>query len=195
METVTPFLTLVLGAFLGYFFRRRGDEHQIRYTRLYEQRAEVIARLYELSFEVSQALFEWTSPFGYSEGPTKEELGNQAITRVNELVAYHQTNAIWLDAEENGKVEAFVAEARRIVNDFLDFRDMGGFNEPGGPRWSELGEGRSRPKVWTEIHRRTRNELRGLREDLGFEFRQILAVSEASQREAPLPRWRRLLNG
>ena len=172
---VTPFLTLVIGAVLGYLFRKRADEHQIRYTRRYERRAEVFTRPHELSLEVSQALFEWTSPFGFSEGPSKRELGQRVVGQFNELLKYHETHSsIWLEQGEREKAEEFVTEARAIINDFMDFVDMGGLREPGGPSWEEFGEGKSRSKTWTEIHRRTRNELRRIREELGAEFHSVL---------------------
>ncbi len=173
---VAPFLTLVTGAVLGYFFRKRADEHQIRYARRYERRAEVFTRLHELSLEVSQALFEWTSPFGYSEGPSKGELGQRAVDRFNELLKYHETHSsVWLEQGEREKAEEFVTEVRAIIDDFMDFVDMGGLREPGGPSWGELGEGKSRSKTWTEIHRRTRSELGRLREELGAEFHRGLS--------------------
>ncbi len=173
---VFPMVTLVIGAVLGYFFRKRADEHQIRYARRYERCAEVFARLHELTLEVSQAVFEWTSPFGSSEGPSKHDLGQRALDRFNELLKYHETHsAVWLEQGEREKAEEFVTEARAVINDFRDFVDMGGLREPGGPRWEELGEGKSRSKTWTEIHRRTRNDLRRLRQELGAEFRRGLS--------------------
>jgi hypothetical protein len=75
----------------------------------------------------------------------------------------------------NAKAEEFATETRAIINDFMDFVDLGGLREPGGPSWEEFGEDKSRSKTWTEIHRRTRNELRRLREGLGAEFHRGLS--------------------
>lgn len=116
------------------------------------------------------------SPFAYSEGPSRRELGQRAVARYNELLKYHETHsAVWLEQGEREKAEEFATETRAIINDFMDFVNLGGLREPGGPSWEEFGEDKSRSKTWIEIHRRTRNELRRLREGLGAEFHRGLS--------------------
>ncbi len=44
---MTEIITLFLGLVIGYVLRTRGDENQIRYARLYEKRATVLAALSE----------------------------------------------------------------------------------------------------------------------------------------------------
>lgn len=94
---ISSFALLLLGGISGYLFRVRGDERQIRYTRLFERRAEVLAKLSELLFWVQKDFESWTSPIGHHGEPSKQEKMEAAAARFNELSNYYYTNTIWLD--------------------------------------------------------------------------------------------------
>ena len=106
-QALIPTFTLLVGLVIGYLLRVRGDERQIRYTRLYDRRAEVIACLSELFCSGSIRDFQsWTSPIGYQGEPSKQEKMKFAAARFNELsnyyyyyYYYYYTNTIWLDKQ------------------------------------------------------------------------------------------------
>jgi hypothetical protein len=77
---ITGTVSLTVGV-LAYIFGRLQKEHEVRFSRLHERRAEVVAELYQLLHEISVGFEQWD---GYLEaqrtrlraGPTR---GQRAV--------------------------------------------------------------------------------------------------------------------
>src|SRR5215207_3586020 len=96
-------ITVFVGGWIGYVLGNR----RLRFERLYERRAEVIARLYELRFLMQRGFLEWTSPFQVAD-VDRDTQRKKADEAFHELVSYYRSNSIWLDLKTCQKIESFL---------------------------------------------------------------------------------------
>lgn len=155
MNAVTAALiTVIVGGPIAYFLGNR----RLRYERLYERRAEVIAQLSEHLFLMQRSLLVWTNPFQSSD-VDRDEQRREASEAFNNLIAYFRSNSIWLDRRTCDKIESLISTAHDAAYTYADE-----LNERGYPR----------DKVGRDASLRLRSELGALRGELEDEFRAIL---------------------
>lgn len=80
-------------------------EHEIRFGKLHERRAEVIAKLYELLSATSEKGGIYASPFGYPSDPPKSEQFKDFANAYNDAAKFFYANKLFLPAEACAKVE------------------------------------------------------------------------------------------
>ena len=111
-QPVATLLTGVLGAvitvFLGFLVGRRKTVHD----RLYEERAKVVASLFERFEIVDQRFASLVNPVDYEGEPDKKGKAKLAAESFNELQAYYRRNSIWLSRGTSGRVKSFVDKYR-----------------------------------------------------------------------------------
>jgi hypothetical protein len=88
-------------------------EHQVRYSRLYERRAQVIAETYEKLVAAYWAFESFTSPFEWGGEPSKLEKYKNAMSKSTEYFKYFDSNRIYLPAELCQKIEDFMQSVRK----------------------------------------------------------------------------------
>ena len=194
-QALIPTFTLLVGLVIGYHLCVRGDERQIRYTRLYERRAEVIACLSELLFWVQGDFQSWTSPIGYQGEPGKKEKMKSDAARFNELSNYYYTNTIWLDKQSRQKLETFLQTLRDLFGEFSWIPESGTQRSHQEMVLSGPSDEPSRREVWREVNKKVLVEVPELRSELEDEFRAILWGSDIPNREAPRSWWQRIFGG
>jgi hypothetical protein len=130
----------------------------MRYERLYERRAEVIAKLSELLFQMERSLLRWT---GYlqSSRVDRDEQRIEAGEALDKLIAYYRSNSVWLDRRTCDKIESLISTAQDAAYKYADE-----LNERGHPQSAAGREQSERMKL----------EIPPLRRDLEEEFRSIL---------------------
>jgi hypothetical protein len=111
---MTEIVTLLVGLVLGYVFRMRGDENQIRYTRLYEQRATVAEKLYKLHSNLES----WTSPLQTGGEDAMERKRRVVADAFDELANHYYSNSLWLDDMSVTKMDALLAKTKRLISDY-----------------------------------------------------------------------------
>jgi hypothetical protein len=160
----------------GYFVRKLLDARQIRYTRLYERRAEVIDQLYEGLFEAGDLLRVWGSMFGY-----QERQGRDFERRYDALYRYYRANALWVDDQTREKLDTFFKEARDVHNTITDLQE---FSSP--KEWNEVQSSSERPRTKAEarawVREKVEKEIPNLMEQLRDDFREILEISDLRDR-------------
>lgn len=80
-------------------------EHDIRFGKLHERRAETIAKLYKLLSITSEKGATYSAPFGYSSDPPKSEQFAAFVKAYNDAVKYFHSHKLFLPEEACGKVE------------------------------------------------------------------------------------------
>ena len=90
-------------------------EHQVRFTRLHEQRAEVIRHVYEMLVELLWASGAATSVVRLNNGTTPEQDMIEADKRRVDLYRYFMTNRIYLPADACASLDALIEQTRRIL--------------------------------------------------------------------------------
>jgi hypothetical protein len=115
---MTEIITLFLGLVIGYVLRTRGDENQIRYARLYEKRATVLAALSEKLYRLHTNLESWTSPFQYGGEEAMKDKRNSVATAFNEFADCFYSNSLWLDEQSMNKAKALLEKVKRLIHEY-----------------------------------------------------------------------------
>src|SRR4051812_37145593 len=92
---ITGAAALTVGV-LAYIFGRVQKEHEVRFTRLYERRAAVTAKLYRLLKELSGGFETWRSHHNAKEVTEREQQHEYTGEKLNELLACYTNEDIWL---------------------------------------------------------------------------------------------------
>ncbi len=169
---VASLVSAVLGGLVVYVL----DNRQLRHERLFERRAEVIAKLSEKLYAMQFGFTVFANPFQRGDVDRKEQM-QDANRAFDELRHYYFSNAIWLDPESCEKIESFLEMAYTTMGGYVD--DL---NERGYP---QTAEGRAAGS-------RILREIQPLRRELEVEFRAILYPPPWY--EAPLQFLERLQN-
>jgi hypothetical protein len=152
--TVGAVIIAVVGGPLVYLLGNR----RLRYERLYERRAEVIAKLTEHLYLMQRGLVSWTY-FFQPEDVDRDEQRKAANDAFFELVIYYNSNAVWLDPQTCENIDSVIETAWTTASDYMD-----NLNERGHPR----------NKEGLDASVRLYRELPVLRRNLEMEFRAIL---------------------
>jgi len=154
---VTEVVVTVVGAVLLFLFGRWQAEHE----RLYERRAEVIARLFECVEDLDQkcfSLFHWLDSGGEPDKPQKAKL---AADSFNEMQGYYRRNSIWLTPRTSAQVNDFLNRYKKSMSEF-NYEVIG--------RQHQLGEVEKWHEIWTSYQK----ESPEIRQTLETEFRAAL---------------------
>lgn len=148
----------------------RTIEHQVRFSRLHEKRAAVIADLYGYLVEGLWAAESFLSPMEWVGEPNKKEKHQQAMNQLVELYRYFDKNRIYLPPELCGSLEALVKNVRSQVIKFgvwVKYEDY------------QLTENSHRQKeeAWNSGWDAIKNQVPEARESLENEFRSLLGAA------------------
>lgn len=93
-------------------------EHQVRFAKLYERRAEVIAELYGFLVEAHWASQSFVSLMDLAGDPSKEEKYATAMNKAAEFYRYFDKNRIYLPQATCDQLEQFVRNMRHQIIGF-----------------------------------------------------------------------------
>ena len=147
----------------------RTIEHQVRFSRLHEKRAAVIAELYG---HLVEALWEAESFLSLAEWagePNKKEKHKTAINRLVDLYRFFDKHRIYLPVELCTSLEKLVMEVRSHV---INFGVYVGFDE------ATLNDHthKEKQKAWHSGWDAIKNQIPLARQDLENEFRALLGA-------------------
>lgn len=156
-------------------------EHQIRFSRLHEKRAEVIAELNGFFVEALWEAESFLSPIEWSGEPTKQEKHIAAMNKLSHLYRYFDKHRIYLPPELCGSLEKLVIEVRELVINFGVYVE---YHE------DSLNDSTQKEKreAWSAGWKAIKNQVPLARQSLENEFRSLLGVAAANpafERDAP----------
>lgn len=96
----------------------RTIEHQVRFSRLHEKRASVIAELYGHLVEALWEAESFLSPMEWAGEPNKKEKHQQAMNKLVELYRYFDKHRIYLPHEVCASLEALIQNVKSQVIKF-----------------------------------------------------------------------------
>jgi hypothetical protein len=96
----------------------RTIEHQVRFSRLHEKRAAVIAELYGYLVEALWEAESFLSPMEWAGEPNKKEKHQQAMNKLVELYRYFDKHRIYLPPGVCASLDALVQDVRSQVIKF-----------------------------------------------------------------------------
>ena len=157
----------------------RTIEHQVRFSRLHEKRASVIADLYGHLVEALWEAESFLSPMEWTGEPGKQEKHNIAMDKLVELYRFFDKHRIYLPSELCDSLEALFMEVRQHV---INFGVYVRFHEQSiNDHTREQKE-----KVWNEGWDAIMNKVPLARQNLEQEFRVLLGAA-ANNSSKPTP--------
>ena len=147
-------------------------EHQVRFSKLHERRAEIFARLYELLVEATWETSRFTSLMQWEGDPDKKE---QSRTTMNAIAAYFRfldQNRIWLPSDICEPLEQFAKALRKPAIELDTYLSI---ENPTARTLEELRN------AWTEAWELVENDIPTLRKAIEEQFRSILGANEQDQ--------------
>jgi hypothetical protein len=145
-------------------------EHQVRFSRLHEKRAAVIAELYGHLVEALWEAESFLSPMEWAGEPNKREKHKTAMNKLVDLYRYFDKHRIYLPTELCASLEKLVVEVRSHV---INFGVYGGFDE------KTLNERtyKEKDKAWNSGWHAIKNQIPLARQSLEDEFRSLLGAA------------------
>lgn len=140
------------------------SEHQIRFARLHEKVAEVVAETYSLLYQQAVAVERYVSVFERADGPSKEVRRLAVADAMKKLADYFRPRRLYLPKELADRIKAFEDKLFDLAQDF-----MWGVEAGGDERYPDRD-------TWFKVDKAMREEARPLFEALEDEFRRMLGV-------------------
>lgn len=158
---------------LNYEFQRIATEHQIRFSKLHEKRAGVIARLYSFLNEGYWATDNLLSSVTLTNDPEIEVTYQTTRELMAKFHKYFYKNRIYLSKEVSDLIERFIKNIQKkifVSKEYYLFREQFGL----GSLASDVSL--KHQQVGNKILEDFRKEAEALLSSLEHEFRKILGV-------------------
>ncbi len=136
-------------------------EHQIKFSKLHDIRAEVIAETYSLLYNLYHAIANYTTKMEFGQTESRErrwELANEAY---NTFYKYYQKKVIYLPKETVLNIRIFDT---KLEESLRDFRGIVEGNE----------DDEEAMTTWQDIYKNTNGEIKNTLSQLEDEFRTLL---------------------
>jgi hypothetical protein len=144
-----------------------GVEHQIRFSKLHEKRAEVLADLYKLLVAAVWQVSEFTSPMQFGDPDRKAQYA-AAINAVAAYFRFFDQHRIWLPPELCEPLESFAKQLRTpAIN-------LGVYLRIENPTDKTLKE---QSEVWDKAWQKVDGDIPKLRSAIEAEFRKLLGAT------------------
>lgn len=147
-------------------------EHEIRFKRLHEKRAEVLDELYAHLAEAVYLTRSFVSIMEWVGDKSKQDKYLEAMQKIVEFYRYFDRHRIYLTDEQCELIDAFVDRLREPSIEFSFYLDVPKFNQ-------EMLKEKS--KVWREAWESVEKKVPPARQALEDEFRKMLGVAIKSK--------------
>jgi hypothetical protein len=144
-------------------------EHEVRFSKLHEKRAEVLAELYKLLVTAFWQVSEFASPMQWAGDPEKKDQYPPAINAIAAYFRFFDQHRIWLPGRLCGPLETFARELRGPAIRLGTYLRI---DDPTPKTRQELSD------VWDKAWRSVQDDIPKLRTEIEAEFRTLLGVTE-----------------
>lgn len=154
-------------------------EHQVRFSRLHEKRAAVIADLYGHLVEALWEAESFLSPMEWAGEPSKQEKHKMAMDKLVELYRFFDKHRIYLPSQLCDSLQELFLEVRKHVISFgvfVRFHDQT-INDHTRDQ---------KEKAWNDGWDAIKNKVPVARDNLENEFRALLGAAAGSSSAATL---------
>ncbi len=153
-------------------------EHQIKYSKLYEERGQIIRLTYTLLFDLEKSLLNLTSVFQGPGWTNDKERENKATDAIDLLEDHLEQNRIFFSANLCDSIETIINESCRVIADMALAKRDQEFNDESKKLGINLTkEELLQPKqAWRQLDRKVQNDIRNERLKLAQEFRNLIGV-------------------
>lgn len=152
-------------------------EHQVKFTKLHDERAEKIKSLYSKVVEIEKALIFSTTIAQGPEFVTDTARDEAAIEKLRELISSLDHDRIFFSLDTLKKFDSIIKESWDIIFQMMTVRR----SASQGERDIRIGREPSQAyynqtDLWGNANDRTQKEFGILKEELASEFRELLGI-------------------
>ena len=153
-------------------------EHQIKYSKLYEERGQIIKQTYNLLYELENSLTNLTSMFQGPEWTKDTERDRKTTDVITQLKTHLEQNRIFFSTELCNKIEAIIVEAHKIAVDIYVAKKDQEYNDHS----NKIGQFRTTEELlqpiqtWQQLDQKVQRDINSARLDLAQEFRILIGV-------------------
>lgn len=148
----------------------RSVEHQVRFSRLHEKRATVIAELYGYLVETLWEAESFLSPMEFVGEPNKQEKHRIAMNKLVDFFRYFDKHRIYLPEEICASLEALALKVRSHV---IAFGVYVGYHDQSLDNYTREQKEKALLEGWDAI----KNQVPQARKLLEEEFRTLLGAT------------------
>jgi len=163
---------------LRYELQLQTIEHQVRFSRLHEKRASVIAELYGYLVEALWEAESFLSPMQWAGEPDKKKKYDQAQDKFIELYRYFEKHRIYLPEEICISLQDLIRTVRSQIHGFGVWARYGDHLHSDDSRKQMMEDWDSNWKAFT-------NEAPVARRSLENEFRLLLGATPKALQRTP----------
>jgi len=150
-------------------------EHEIRFSKLHEKRAEVLADLYKLLVAATWETASFASPWEFAGELDKKQKYQKAMNAIAEYFRFFDQHRIYIPQELCASLEAFAQGLRSPTIGFGVYLPFEFPNE----RTAE-----EKFKAWDKAWESVQTDIPQLRRALEAEFRKLLGATAVRASEA-----------
>lgn len=142
-------------------------EHETRFAKLHEKRADVVERTYSLLVRTHRDFQAMTSPREFAGGPAKEEMMKIAVKSANSFQEYFQEHRIFLEADLCTRLDSFNNKLSEAYGALLRSQD---------PKRAALDRAQGEDR-WLKARKVVQEEMPELLQAIERSFRELLGVA------------------
>ncbi len=153
-------------------------EHQVRYSKLYEERGEIIKKMYNLLLDLGESMLMLTTEHqGKDWGKDPEREGN-VDNAINDLRQHLEQNRLFFSIELCNKIESILNSSKKIKIDFFTIRLNDDLNREKSNQGIDISANTllAPYQEWRKLYKKVENEIRAAIYDVAQEFRILIGV-------------------
>ena len=148
----------------------KATEHQVKYSKLHEDRVIAIKELYKRLVNMESSLAILVSRVEYHGEDGKPEKARRFAENFNLAFDYYRVNKIYFSEDTCTIIDSLIEGLRDIWDDFVIYDLQNGLSKI-------LEESMEQRKIWKQCSEKMINEVPVIKKDLENEFRELLGVS------------------
>ncbi len=143
-------------------------EHELKFSKLHERKAEIVAELYKLLKNASKKVESFLRPMGFASEPSKDKKAEEAFESLFEFIEYYDMHKIYFRKELCETIDEFIDQIRKPTYKFNR-----ALRHKGNPSPEKLGK---LDQVWDESWDSFKDKVQPSIKAIEEEFRKILGV-------------------
>jgi hypothetical protein len=154
-------------------------EHNVIYSKLHEERAEVIKNIFQKLYKVEVSMGSFLAIFEPAGMMPREERGKIAAKEFNEFIEYYGLNEIYFPDDVSGLINKIVSEIRDAWFKFIAYPSYKNIEHfVPDPELAKIEE--AKLKLWIDAWNTMRNDIPPLKAQIKQELQKLIGVIEKS---------------
>lgn len=200
MELLEKMLTLSIGGttigfiiiYLGKFFLAKSseilienhknqleiskNEHQIKFSKLHEERADLIKTIYQDFYELEKKLEYLTTLFQGPEWTLEKTREDDAIKKYRETLERLEISRIYFSENLCNQLLTAIDDYRKIIEQMINAKNKAKYESADNGAPVRFPENEGSLDLWKDAEKKVATEIKSLRLELAKVFRDLIGV-------------------